>query len=129
MKKDELKQTINMLRSFIKSKSIQVVEDTIELLENEILYHDIKWDNALKDISLVISCYQPLANNHNCMLMYSVFTIADTRYLDIYLNKNGYKCTVLEISEYSKSNIGNKLESILDEKLIELASNINKLIN
>jgi len=129
LKKDELKQAINTLRKFIKNKSSQTIDDTIEALENEILYHDIKWENTLKDVSLVISQYQPLANNYNCKLKYSVFTIADTRYLDIYLNKNGYKCTLLESSEYSKTNISIKLESILDDKLIQTASEIDKLVN
>lgn len=129
MKKDELNQAISTLRDFIENKSNQSIEDTIEWLENELRYIDIEWENTLQDIALVISHYQPLANSYNCKLKYSIFTIADVRYLDVHLNKNGYKCTLLETSEYSKSNISIKLENILDDKLIETASEIDRLVN
>lgn len=129
MKRDKLLQMINDLKEYQHNQKNPIVSEVIQLLQTDIDTHITKWNKTLKEIAKVITHYQPIANNHNCNLKYSIFSIADINYLDVYLNKNGYKCTVMEASENSNYNIEIKLARILESELIELASKIDNLVH
>lgn len=126
MDNHKLIETIGALKEFNENKNYSIINETIELLKQELKNKDHFWNTLVNHVKEVVNDKQELARQYNCELKLASFSHESYKETEIVIRKNNYHCVVFGINN-RKPELS-ELKEFLESKLEERLKEIDKLI-